>query len=56
MLSDRDRKLAKKYGEFFKEDRLIEICDDEVIFSVSDLAAFLVERDQLAIKEKDDAE
>src|SRR5690606_14203097 len=48
-LSDRDLELAKKHGS------VDYAYDDEIIFTHAMFAAFLAERDQLAIKEKDDA-
>jgi hypothetical protein len=51
-LSDRDRELAKKHALPFTIDSSVLTV---IGFSPTNLAAFLAERDALAIKEKDDA-
>lgn len=47
-LSDRDIELAKKHSEY-------RIGAGDYCFTEDEFKAFLAERDQLAIKEKDDA-
>lgn len=45
-LSEQDLELAKKHGEMFKEDDLVEVAECEIIFTKEQLAAFLAERDE----------
>lgn len=53
-LSESDLKLAKKYGYKFKDDNTIDVTEGDIIFEVSQLAAFLAERDTQYKKELTD--